>query len=145
MDGTQTIEAVRTASEKVLSACMTELWKRPVVLEYCLLKPQMITGTTSMSGDRSQIIAVESIRTFQRSEIKTLLKTRCFVQICTTCDSRYHVFKWRANRSRSNAQFGANQSPRTRNNKSSLASILFFRSRASSQRPQSPFLTTLLN
>eukprot|EP00210_Caulerpa_lentillifera_P001064 g1026.t1 len=66
LDGTQPIQQVIDASSRILSTCMNELWKQPVVLEHCLLKPQMINGVPSSGDKRTQVIAQETIRVLRR-------------------------------------------------------------------------------
>ena len=66
LDGTQAMSDVTQASARVLSACVSELWRQPVVLEDCLLKPQMMNGVPSEAGDKSHHVAQETLRTLQR-------------------------------------------------------------------------------
>ena len=69
LDGTQSMTQVCDASARVLSACIAELWKRPVVLEDCLLKPQMMNGVPSLSGEKSHHVAEETLRVLARYDL----------------------------------------------------------------------------
>jgi len=68
LDGTQSINDVCDASSKILSTVTTALWKKSVVLEDCLLKPQMMNGvpSTENTADKPLVVAQETIRILQR-------------------------------------------------------------------------------
>lgn len=68
IDGDHTQQQFGDVSEKVISACVVELWRQGVQLEACLLKPQMIIpGTECPSGKVGpEAVAEATLRVMRR-------------------------------------------------------------------------------
>lgn len=72
-DGAHNIEVCAKASEKVFSACMKALIDHNIIIEGCLLKPNMITpGSTSTEKVTAQQIAWYTVRTLSRTIVPAL-------------------------------------------------------------------------
>jgi fructose-bisphosphate aldolase class I len=52
IDGSHGIEAFETASTRVISTCVAQLWRKNVLLEGCLFKPQMIIPGADFDGPK---------------------------------------------------------------------------------------------
>ena len=46
IDGDHSQDAFASASVRVISECVAQLWRKNVLLEGCLLKPQMIVAVS---------------------------------------------------------------------------------------------------
>eukprot|EP01026_Neomeris_dumetosa_P034768 TRINITY_DN27864_c0_g1_i2.p1 TRINITY_DN27864_c0_g1~~TRINITY_DN27864_c0_g1_i2.p1 ORF type:complete len:251 (-),score=27.26 TRINITY_DN27864_c0_g1_i2:291-1043(-) len=68
IDGDHDITKFAQVSEQVLTTCITHLWKQNVVLEACLLKPQMIIAGADHPGGKNEPheIAQQTIRVMKR-------------------------------------------------------------------------------
>jgi fructose-bisphosphate aldolase class I len=67
-DGPHTIEQCAEASERVFSACMKACIDHKIILEGCLLKPNMVTpGSTCPTRSNPAEIAWYTVRTLNRS------------------------------------------------------------------------------
>lgn len=72
-DGAHTIEECACASEKVFAGCMKALLEHKVIIEGCLLKPNMITpGSDNQEKVTAQQIAWFTVRTLSRSIVPAL-------------------------------------------------------------------------
>jgi fructose-bisphosphate aldolase class I len=73
IDGAHSIEACAAASERVFAAVMKALIDHKVLIEGCLLKPNMVTpGSTSGTKASAQDIAWATVRTLSRSIVPAL-------------------------------------------------------------------------
>jgi fructose-bisphosphate aldolase class I len=72
-DGSHTIEECACASERVFAGCMKALIEHKVIIEGCLLKPNMITpGSDNQEKVTAQQIAWFTVRTLSRSIVPAL-------------------------------------------------------------------------
>mmetsp|Transcript_23060 Transcript_23060/g.64048 ORF Transcript_23060/g.64048 Transcript_23060/m.64048 type:complete len:368 (-) Transcript_23060:131-1234(-) len=53
IDGTHDIRTFAEASERVISSCVAQLWRKNVLLEGCLFKPQMIIPGADFPGPKA--------------------------------------------------------------------------------------------
>ena len=69
IDGPHDAERFAAVSERVISEVVTELWKQGVLLEGCLLKPQMVVPGTDFPGPRLQPeeVAALTLRVMRRA------------------------------------------------------------------------------
>merc|ERR1740121_736150 len=66
-DGAHTIEVAAAATERVLAACMKALADHHILLEGCLLKPNMVTPGSDNPNWNTEEIAYMTVRTLQRT------------------------------------------------------------------------------
>jgi len=72
-DGTHSIEVCAEASERVFAACMKALQDQKVIIEGCLLKPNMVTpGSECPDRKSSKEIAWFTVRTLSRTIVPAL-------------------------------------------------------------------------
>lgn len=70
IDGTHTIVQSREVTERVLAACVTQLWRQGVSLEGCLIKPQMVVPGADAKGPKPTPaeVAMHTLSAMQRWE-----------------------------------------------------------------------------
>jgi fructose-bisphosphate aldolase class I len=68
IDGGHSLQQFADVSERVISACVAQLWRRGVLLEGCLLKPQMMIQGAERPGPKpgSDEVAAATLRVMRR-------------------------------------------------------------------------------
>lgn len=78
-DGTHDIDTCAAVSERVFSACMQEMFNQNLLIEGCLLKPNMVTpGATCEKRAKPEEIAWYTVRTLSRTMVPALAGV-CFL------------------------------------------------------------------
>lgn len=72
-DGDHSIEVCADASERVFAACMQEMLAQKLIIEGCLLKPNMVTqGSTHEKKATPEEVAWYTVRTLSRTIVPAL-------------------------------------------------------------------------
>jgi fructose-bisphosphate aldolase class I len=78
-DGEHDIDTCAAVSERVFSACMQEMFSQNLLIEGCLLKPNMVTpGASCQKRAKAEEIAWYTVRTLSRTMVPALAGV-CFL------------------------------------------------------------------